>query len=274
MRRTIARSVTREGHGVHSGAPSGCRLHPAPSGTGLVFQIGTQLLPALLRHVRASQQRTVLSDAAGNARVETIEYLLSACYGMGVDDLRIEVWGGELPILDGSALPWCAALLEAGLCPQPGERDVLRVPKAIEIGDARSWARLVPGSGLVLDLTVDFPDPAIGVQHLHWAHDPDAFVREIAPARTFGNLSDQDRLRAAGLGQGASLENTIVFDRGRVINLEGLRFADEPVRHKALDVLGDLALLGAHLEGHLRMMRPGHALTAALMGQILAMTGG
>ena len=274
MRRTIARSVMREGYGVHSGTPSGCRLHPAPSGTGLIFQIGTQLLPALFRHVHASQQRTVLSDAAGNACVATIEHLLSACYGMGVDDLRIEVWGGELPILDGSASPWCAALLEAGLCAQAGERAVLRVPEVIEIGDARSWARLVPGSGLVLDLTVDFPDPAIGVQHVHWVHDPDAFVREIAPARTFGNLGDLDRLRTAGLGHGASLENTIAFDRGRVINPEGLRFADEPVRHKALDVLGDLALLGTPLEGHLCMMRPGHALTAALMGQILAMTGG
>lgn len=274
MRRTIAHPVTREGHGVHSGAPSGCRLHPAPSGTGLVFQIGTQLLPALLRHVSASQQRTVLSNPAGDARVETIEHLLSACYGLGIDDLRIEVWGGELPILDGSAAPWCAALLEAGPVEQTGERAVLRVPKAIEIGDTRSWARLTPGNGLVLDLIVDFPDPAIGVQHLHWALDAVAFAAEIAPARTFGNLSDLDRLRAAGLGLGASLENSIVFDRGRVINPEGLRFADEPVRHKALDVLGDLALLGAPLEGRLSMMRPGHALTAALMGQILAMTGG
>lgn len=271
MRRTIARPIARAGIGVHSGAVAQCALLPAPSGSGLIFQVEGQDLPAQLAHLSASQQHTVLANAVGDARVETIEHLLSACYGLGVDDLRIQITGQELPILDGSAAPWCAALLEAGLHAQPGPRTPLRVSAPLEVGDGLRWARLEPGIGLILDLTIDFPDPGIGVQRLEWAFSHASFLRDIAPARTFGLLGDLARLRAAGLGQGASLDNTLAFDQGRVMNPDGLRFHDEPVRHKALDVLGDLALLGAPIEGRLIIMRPGHAVTAALMRQILAM---
>lgn len=272
MRRTIAKAIAREGLGVHSGLVSRCELHPAQSGSGLVFQIGGQLLPARLAHVSASQQRTVLTSEAVDASVETIEHLLSACYGLGVDDLRIVVEGRELPILDGSALPWCAALLEAGLTEHAGEREPLSLGAAVEVGNGLRWARLEPGEGLTIDITLDFIDPGIGMQRLVWQFSSASYVENIAPARTFGQLGDLDRLRGAGLGLGASLENTLAFDQGQVINPEGLRFPDEPARHKMLDVLGDLALLERPLEGHLIMMRPGHALTTALMRQILAIS--
>lgn len=273
MRRTISRIVEREGVGVHSGQAARCVLRPASSGAGLVFATGATRLPALQRHVTSRQQRTVLTDPASGARIETIEHVLAACYGLAIDDLIIEVIGPELPILDGSALPWCIALQEAGLCQHVGTRAPIRPFEGIQVGDGNRWARLQPGSGLTIDITVDFPDPGIGMQRLEWAFSTDAFLRDIAPARTFGAFRDLDRLRAAGLGLGASLENTIAFEDGRVLNPEGLRFHDEPVRHKVLDVLGDLALLGAPLEGRLTMMRPGHALTGALMEQILAMGG-
>lgn len=273
MRRTLAKPVTREGIGVHSGQLSRCTLHPAESHTGMVFTVGAVRLPAHFAHLSASQQRTVLTSADGETSVETIEHLLAACYGLGVDDVRIDLVGQEVPILDGSAAPWCAALLEAGLREQTGVRAPLRTQAPLQVIDGQRWARLEPGDGLTLDITVDFPDPGIGAQHLKWALTGQSFLEEIAPARTFGLFRDLDRLRAAGLGLGASLDNTVAYDQGRVLNPEGLRFPDEPVRHKALDVLGDLALLGAPLEGRLTMMRPGHALTGALMGQILAMTG-
>lgn len=251
---------------MHSGAPARVTLHPAPAGTGRVFHTPNGEIPALLAHVAETGNRTVL--ARGPARVETVEHLLAACFALQLDDVAIEIDGPEAPILDGSAEPWRAAILEAGLVQHAAPAPVFAVNRVLEVREGERYARLEPGAGLELDLTIAFEEPGIGEQRFQGRLDAEMFAREIAPARTFGLAADLPRLRAAGLGLGAGLANTVAFEKGRVLNPEGLRFPNEPVRHKALDVLGDLALLGARLEGKLTASRPGHALTAALLHKL------
>jgi len=268
LRRGIRRAVIRTGIGVHSGVSVTVRLEPSAPGSGIVFDTPDGAVPALHGAVQASEQRTALRQ--GRAQIETVEHLLAACYGLGVDDLSVVVDGPELPIFDGSALPWAEALNEAGMLEAALERRSLRVRVPVEVRQDDRWARLEPAGALELDIAIAFADPAIGRQRYQGALTPVSFMRDIAPARTFGFARDLDRLRAMGLGRGAGLENTVAFEAGRVLNPEGLRFADEPVRHKVLDVLGDLALLGAPLRGRLSAERPGHGLTHALLQEALA----
>lgn len=267
-RRGLRSTATRAGLGVHSGVPAHVRLSPAPVGSGITFHTPAGSVPALLSCVVASEQRTAL--ARDGARVETVEHVLAACCGLALDDVAITLDGPEAPILDGSAHGWVEALREAGIVETPGQRTRYVVQSAVEVRDGERFARLEPAEGLHLDLQITFDDPAIGSQRFQGAISPDYFAREIAPARTFGDARDLARLQAVGLGLGASLANTLAFADGRFLNAEGLRFADEPVRHKALDVLGDLALLGRPLQGRLSAERPGHGLTHALLRKALA----
>lgn len=221
--------------------------------------------------VGATRNATTLRNASG-VEIATIEHLMSACAGLAVDNLIVEVDGPEVPILDGSSAPFVQVLMNAGVKTQGAPQRFICIVEPIEVRmGAKSAALLPPGDfqGLDLDVTIRFADAAIGVQRRRLQLTPKTFLSDIADARTFGFLSDVERLRAAGLGRGASMDNAVVVDSGRVVNPEGLRFDDEFVRHKLLDAVGDLSLAGAPIWGRFVADQPGHALNARLVRALL-----
>lgn len=278
LQHTIAQSVSLAGVGVHGGLEARVRLAPAPAGCGIVFvrtDVGgaAARVTAAAANVSAVANATTITNSYG-VSVGTTEHLLAACAGLGVDNLIVEIDGPELPILDGSAAPFARALLWARIVAQGAERRVLRVVKRVEVRCGDKVAALEPLSPAAaapqFDVRVQFSHKAIGAQRLTFALTPDFFTNELCDARTFGFLRDWDKMRAAGLGLGASLENTLAFDEEGAINPEGLRHADEVVRHKALDAIGDLALAGAPVLARYVAEQPGHALNAALVQALLA----
>lgn len=264
------------GVGVHSGAHVRVALSAAPTGAGIVF-VRTDVRDAdnvILAHAdQAGHTRnsSTLRNASG-VEIATVEHLLSACAGLGVDNLIVEVDGAEIPILDGSSAPFVQVLLHAGLKEQFSPQRVIRVLEPVEVRMGAKSAAFLPAEdfdGLDLDVTIRFSDPAIGVQRRRVRLTQASFLADIARARTFGFLADADALSAAGLGRGASMDNVVVIDSGRVVNPEGLRFDDEFVRHKLLDAIGDLALAGAPICGRFVADQPGHALNARLVRALL-----
>ncbi len=268
---TLGGTFTVRGTGLHSGAQVSARLSPAPAGTGRVFVADGQEIRSLVTEVWSTQLATTLGD--GRTRVALVEHLSAALYALGIDNVKVEVEGGELPVLDGSAQPWVERLLQVGVAPQNAARHLLRVTRPVEVQVGGGWAQIEPADRLSLDIEIDFPHPAIRVQRWTGVPSPAVFAEELAWARTFGFFADAERLRAAGHARGASLENTLIFDEERVLNPDGARAADEPVRHKALDALGDLSLLGARLVGRLRTRRAGHAVHIELLRTLLATEG-
>lgn len=275
MQTTIARPVSIAGIGVHSAASVAVTFHPAPADHGRVFRRtdlapGAGDIPARLDHVVDTRNATTLANAAG-ARLSTVEHLLSACAGLGLDNLVIEIDGPEAPIMDGSARPFVDVLESAGRAEQPAARPCLKVLRPIEAREGERFARLEPGAGLRFDLSIAYADPAIGAQNVQFdLTSPAAFAAAIAGARTFGHLADLERYHAMGLARGASLANTVAVDQGRVVNPEGLRWGDEFVRHKVLDALGDLALVGAPVIGRLVGHATGHGLHIGVLKALLA----
>jgi UDP-3-O-[3-hydroxymyristoyl] N-acetylglucosamine deacetylase len=264
------------GVGVHSGAHVRVVLSPAPADTGIVF-VRTDVadvdnvIRAHAESTAETRNATTLRNAAG-VEIATVEHLMSACMGLGVDNLIVEVDGCELPILDGSSAPFVQVLRNAGLRTLTAPQRVIRILEPIEVRMGGKSAALLPSEGfdgLDLDVTIRFADAAIGVQRRRVMLTPDTFLNDIADARTFGFLADVDALRAAGLGRGASMDNAVVVDAGRVVNPEGLRFDDEFVRHKLLDAVGDLSLAGAPICGRFVADQPGHALNARLVRALL-----
>jgi UDP-3-O-[3-hydroxymyristoyl] N-acetylglucosamine deacetylase len=274
---TLSGHASRSGVGVHSGAPARLTLHGAEAGGGVVFR-RTDVSPeagrieALRRNVRGTQLGTNITNAHG-VSVATVEHLLAALMGMGVDNVIAELDGPELPILDGSAKVFCEMIAEAGVVPQSAPRRRLVVLQPVEVRDGVRFARLFPGDGFSIDATIDFASPAIGRQHLVWTSGPGGFEREIAFARTFGMAEELAQLQSIGKGRGASLANTIGVEDGRILNPEGLRAPDEFVRHKILDIIGDLALAGAPIEGRFEGSQMGHALNAGVLDQLLSSPG-
>lgn len=272
--RTIAEKISCTGVGLHTGKPVQLTLHPARAGTGIVF-VRTDLpepveIPAAPSSLTGRAHLATSLGRAG-ATLDTVEHLLAAAYGLGVDNLRVEVEGPELPGMDGSAASFVFLLRAAGFYQQAAPRAVLRVARPVEVREGARWIRLEPGRGLRVSYEIDFDHPRIGRQAIHeLAIDPDAFEREIARARTFGFVAEVEALWRAGRARGACLENTVVLDATRVLNRDGLRFPDEFVRHKVLDLLGDLALLGVRVEGHVRVSRGGHALHQKLVAKLAA----
>jgi UDP-3-O-[3-hydroxymyristoyl] N-acetylglucosamine deacetylase len=252
-------------------------LSPAPVDTGIVF-VRTDVRGGVDNAIRAhadsvSETRncTTLANKAG-VEIATVEHLMSACAGLGVDNMIVEVDGPEVPILDGSSAPFVQVLLNAGLKEQHAPQRYIRILEAIEVRMGAKSAALLPSDtfeGLDLDVTIRFADAAIGVQRRTVQLTVETFLADIADARTFGFMSDVDAMRAAGLGRGASMDNTLVVDAGRVMNPEGLRFDDEFVRHKLLDAVGDLSLAGAPICGRFVADQPGHALNARLVRALL-----
>ena len=251
-------------------------LTPAPVDTGILF-VRSDVRPvdnvirAHADSISDTRNCTTIRNACG-VELATIEHLMSACAGLGVDNLIVEVDGPELPILDGSSAPFVQVLRNAGLKQQHTPQRVIHILEPIEVRMGAKSASLLPSNGfdgLDLDVTIRFADPAIGVQRKRMHLTPQSFLAEIADARTFGFLADEQAMRAAGLGRGASMANTLVVDAGRIVNPEGLRFEDEFVRHKMLDAVGDLAMAGAPICGRFVADQPGHALNARLVRALL-----
>ncbi|MGQ0684519.1 UDP-3-O-acyl-N-acetylglucosamine deacetylase [Bradyrhizobium sp.] len=272
---TLRSQATVTGVGVHSGLPVNLTIGPAPVDAGFIF-VRTGLegadreVLATAESVIATDFATVLGDAEGPL-VATAEHILAALRGMGVDNATIEVDGSEVPIMDGSAAAFVAAIDQAGVVAQPAVRRFLQVLKPVTatIGDSVGAFRPFAG-GFRVEVDIDFANPVIGKQSYALDVSPERFRREISRARTFGFLNDFARLSSAGFALGSSFENTVVFDGERLLNSEGLRHDDECARHKVLDVIGDLALAGLPLLGAFRSVRGGHKLNHAALTALLA----
>jgi len=271
FQRTIAEKVTCTGIGLHTGAPVELALHPARADSGIVFERTDTAHPTEIpaRPECVTSTRHATTVGRGGATVGTVEHLLAACYGLGVDNLRVEVKGPEIPVMDGSAAPFVYLLGQAGLFEQNAPRRVLRVREPVEVRDGSRRIRVEPSRRLEISYAVDFAHPTIGRQSMAGlALVNGTFESELSRARTFGFLHEVEALWRAGLARGGSLENTVVLDDAGVMNPEGLRWDDEFVRHKALDLLGDLALLGVPLVAHVRVERGGHALHQRLVAEL------
>lgn len=268
-RRTLKRSVGCTGIGLHSGKPVRLVLKPAPAEHGLRFRrtdVGVEI-PASLEYVARLDHATTLSrDGVG---VETVEHLLSALYALGVDDALIEVDGPEIPILDGSAAPFVILIHEAGLKPLPAPRRYLKVTRPVEVVRGGKSIRVTPADHFQVSYTIGFDHHLLRHQAVSFRVTSATFAESIAPARTFGFLREVEMLRRNGLALGGSLENAVVIGETGVLNNK-LRFEDEFARHKVLDAVGDLALLGYPLAGHVQASKAGHALHAALAHKLLA----
>lgn len=267
---TLANDVEMTGTGVHSGAPASILISPSEADSGIRFVVTNgnghdTMIPADFRAVGNSVLCTVLSDGNGCA-VATVEHLMAALHGLGVDNALVEIDGGEVPIMDGSSMPFVEAVDEVGIRELDRPRRFIKVLKTVSVADGQSWGELSPyDDGFHLDVEIDFDTPLIGRQRFQLELTPNLFRREIARARTFGFMRDVEGLWAAGLALGASLDNTVAIGDDKIVNQEGTRFPDEFVRHKVLDAIGDLALAGAPLLGAFRSRRGGHKLNNLML---------
>jgi len=273
-RRTLAEGIAFTGIGLHSGKPSRATLRPAEPGCGIVFlrrEAGRVVeIPARIEYLVSTRSATVLGR--DEVRVATVEHLLAALSGLGVDDTRVHMEGEELPALDGGCGVFVSGLREAGLREHGPSVEPLRPARVLELRQGLARVRVRPAEGLGVVYEVDFDHARVGRQRIELDPlTPADFERELAAARTFGFLRDAAALRAAGLAGGASLENTLVYTDDGVLNPGGPRWADEPVRHKLLDLVGDLALLGRPLSARVEVERGGHTLHAALVAALLAL---
>jgi UDP-3-O-[3-hydroxymyristoyl] N-acetylglucosamine deacetylase len=273
---TLGSRVTVSGIGVHTGQPVSLTFHPAEANTGIVFiRLDERGRPqrevrAHAHYVTATALATVLGDDSGPC-VSTIEHIMAALCGLGVDNALIEIDGPESPIMDGSAAPFVAAIDQAGVVTLSAARRYTKVLKPIRVEKGDAFGELMPCErGFHVDVTIDFPHPLIGRQSIALEVEPTTFRREVARARTFGFMKDVSKLWAAGYARGSSLENSVVLADDRLLNPEGLRFADEFVRHKALDAIGDLALAGAPLLAAYTSYKGGHRLNHAVLAALIA----
>jgi UDP-3-O-[3-hydroxymyristoyl] N-acetylglucosamine deacetylase len=279
---TLREPASISGIGIHSGSPVTVTLYPAEADVGIVFwrcgmsgQNDREIL-ADFRSVTATEFATVLGDKRGPA-VSTTEHVLAALSGLGVDNAIVEVDGPEVPIMDGSAAPFVAAIDRAGIAAVPARRRCIKVLRPVRVGLDGSWGEIRPyPRGLRIETEIQFDHPLVGRQSFAVDVQPDVFRRELSRARTFGFMRDVTKLWSAGYALGASFENTVVVAESRILSTEGMRFPDEFVRHKVVDAIGDLALAGAPLIGAYRSVRGGHklnhAVVAALMNDCTAWT--
>jgi len=275
--RTIKEKVTTTGVGLHSGTKVVLTLHPAAAGTGIVFRRvdlnPVVAFPASAMAVGDTRMASVLIQ--DGARVSTVEHLMSACAGLGIDNLTIDVSAEEIPIMDGSASSFVYLLQQAGVQEQDAAKKFIRVIKPVEVRDGKGanekWARLVPHDGFKLDFFIEFNHPAVDgtAQYASVDFGDVTYVQAIARARTFGFMQDVEMLRGIGLARGGSLENAIVMDEYRILNADGLRYDDEFVRHKILDAIGDLYLVGHPLVASYEAHKSGHALNNLLLRELL-----
>lgn len=274
--RTISQPISGSGIGVHSGNQVDIRLLPAKPDSGIVFRrtdLETPVdIPARADLVNDTQLCTALN--VDGVRVATVEHLMSALAGLGIDNLVVEMTAPEIPIMDGSAAPFVYLIQQAGIREQDVSKRFLRVLAPIEVRDGDKWAKLVPFDGYRLDFSIDFDHPVFRHRNSHTRLDftTQNYIRDFSRARTFGFLRDIEYLQSHGLALGGSLDNAVVVDRFRVMNEQGLRFDDEFVRHKLLDAVGDMYLLGAPIIGWYQGYKSGHDLNNRLCLEVLRQT--
>ena len=267
--RTLRQKIATIGIGLHSGTKVQLTMRPAPPDTGIVFRrLDLSGQPSMLASALAvGDTRLASTLQQGDAKVSTVEHLMSACAGLGIDNLYVDLTAEEIPIMDGSAGSFVFLLQSAGIEEQAVPKKFIRVLKSIEIRDGDKWARLDPYFGFKLKFSIDFNHPAIDstgqVCEIDFAEK--SYVREVARARTFGFMQDVEYLRNAGLARGGSLDNAIVMDEYRILNNDGLRYADEFVKHKILDAVGDLYLAGHALIGAYTGHKSGHGMNNRLL---------
>ena len=272
--RTLKTLVSATGVGLHSGAKVTVVLRPAQPDTGIVFRRVDLDPPVDLKadHFAVGDTRLASCLESGGAKLATVEHLMSALAGLGIDNLYVDVDAAELPIMDGSAAPFVFLLQSAGIEEQNAAKRFLRVNRAVEVRDGDKWARLEPYDGFRLAFSIVFDHPAVSQTGTRASIDfaEHSYVRDVARARTFGFMQDVETMRDMGLALGGSLENAIVMDEYRVLNAEGLRYADEFVKHKLLDAIGDLYLAGHPLLASFSAHKSRHALNNALLRALLA----
>ena len=274
LQRTLKASIKTTGVGLHTGARVELALRPAAPDTGVVFHrvdlVPPVAIPADARHVGDTRLSSTLKHQGTS--ISTVEHILSALAGLGIDNLHVDIAGPEIPIMDGSAGPFVFLLHSAGIVEQDAPKRYLRILAPVEVRDGDKWARFDPFNGFKLDFTIDFPHPVFGSENRHVIIDfaEHSYVKEVARARTFGFMQDVEAMRAAGLALGGSLQNAVVLDEFRVLNAEGLRYDNEFVKHKVLDAIGDLYLLGRPMIGQYTAYKSGHGLNNALARGLLA----
>lgn len=268
---TIARSTAISGIGLHTGQRINMTLRPADAGVGIVFhrQIGDRRVSIEATSANVVDTRLATVIGQGDARVSTVEHLLASLAAYGVDNLHIDIDGPEVPIMDGSAAPFVSVLEEAGLKRHTVSRKFLAIRKPVSVIDGEKRATIIPSRFFRITFDIAFQHPCIALQQRSVKVTTAGFRKELAPARTFGFLKDVESLKAAGLARGGSLENAIVVDDEKILNPEGLRFHDEFVRHKILDAIGDLSLIGYPILGHVRAFKAGHDINHQLVEKII-----
>lgn len=269
---TLRKAVTYIGVGLHSGQQVAITVHPAAANSGINFvrrdlPVGENVVPARWYLVSSTDLSTTLANEHG-VTVATVEHLLAALRGCGIDNALVDLDGPEVPIMDGSAEPFVQMIEHVGAIAQDARRHVIWINRPVEVHDAGKLAVLVPGNSSRITVSIDFASEAVGAQTYSIELGEGGFSRELAAARTFGFKSDIDGLKARGLARGGSLRNAILIDGNRVVNTEGLRYDDEFARHKALDCVGDLSLAGVPIMGHFYGFRTGHALNQALLAAL------
>jgi len=272
--KTLKSSISCSGIGLHSGEKISMTLHPAGVGTGIVFRRtdlagGGVEIPASFDRVCDTRMCTTLGSAEGKT-IATVEHLMAALAGAGIDNALIEVGGAEVPVMDGSAAPFMFLIDCAGVVEQDARRKGIRVLRAVSVVDGEKSVSLTPADGFSVDFQIEFDNAVIGSQTLALDLTDGVFKNEIARARTFGFLHEAEALWAAGLAKGASLDNAVVVSGDKVMNEDGLRFDDECVRHKVLDAVGDLYLAGSGLMGHYSACRGSHALNNSLLRKLFS----
>ena len=267
---TIDKPIEVSGIGLHSAVPVEIRLLPAAANRGIVFRrtdLDNFEIPASWKHIARVSYATSLMRRG--VLISTTEHILSALISMEIDNVTVEINALELPILDGSCLPWVDLLAKAGRRRQRAQRSILQVTEPVEVIEGSKRIALLPDTQFRITTQVQFPHPMVGRQEMEIEITPQSFAREIAPARTFGFLEQLPQMKDMGLIRGGSLENAVVFDQDSVMNPEGLRFPDECCRHKVLDLIGDLALIGHPLRGHVIAEHAGHAMHTALVLKLM-----
>jgi len=272
--RTLKKQVSATGVGLHNGEKVTLTLKPAAIDTGIVFKRadlpGAPTIQAQPDAVRDTRMCSALEH--NGARVSTVEHLMSALAGLGVDNVMIEVTASEIPIMDGSAGPFIYLLQQAGVVEQPAPKKFIRIKKLVEVIDNDKWVKFEPYHGFKMDFTIDFAHPVFENSGSNVKIDfkDNSYIKEISRARTFGFMHEVEYLRANGLARGGSLDNAIVLDEYRILNRDGLRYEDEFAKHKVLDAIGDLYMLGHPLLGAFTAYKSGHALNNALLIALLA----
>ncbi|MDG1938272.1 MAG: UDP-3-O-acyl-N-acetylglucosamine deacetylase [Pseudomonadales bacterium] len=272
--RTLRNSIRATGVGLHTGKKVYLTLRPAPVDTGIVFRRvdldPVVEIPAHANNVGDTTLSTTL--VKGDVRISTVEHLLSAMAGLGIDNAYVEMNASEVPIMDGSAGPFVFLLQSAGIEEQPAAKKFIRIKREVRVDDGDKFASFLPRNGFKVSFTIDFDHPVFRGRPACAEVDfcSTSFVREVSRARTFGFMHEMENLRSQGLAQGGSVDNAIVVDDYRIVNEDGLRYEDEFVRHKVLDAIGDLYLLGNSLIGEFRAHKSGHALNNMLLRELVA----